>query len=98
MISWPFDGSASACAGPIEVWPWNGTSYSASMRVAALASPASMSPLTLGLGLDVGFAWRMNEKRFSDAGNGAVVGLLQFTFSRLAAAIACSSRSHTTAT
>ena len=39
--------------------PWNGTSYSASTTVAALASALSGSPVTAGFWLDVGVALRM---------------------------------------
>ena len=87
-----------ACAGANAVCPWNGTSYSASTTFAAPASAASGSPVTVGFWLDVGVALRMYAKRSSEVGNGAVAGFCQLTLSCLAALIACSSRSQTTAT
>ena len=50
------------------------------------------------LGLDVGVALRMYLYRFSEVGKGGVAGFCQLTLSCLAALIACSSRSQTTAT
>ena len=82
----------------MAVCPWNGISYSASTTFAALAKAASGSPTTLGCRLDVGVAFRMNLKRSSEVGNAAVAGFSQLTLSCLAAWIACSSRSQTTAT
>ena len=63
-----------------------------------LASAASGFPTTFGGGLDVGVALRMYVNRSSDVGNDGVAGFCQLTLSCLAALIACSSRSQTTAT
>src|SRR5688572_7943003 len=98
IVIWPFDGSAMAWAGPMAVWPWNGKSYSASMTFAALASAASGFPTTFGSELDVGVALRMYVYRSSEVGKGGVAGFCQWTLSCVAALIACSSRSQTTAT
>src|SRR5262245_19651907 len=98
MVNWPLEGSAIACAGPNAVWPWNGTSYSASMTFAAPANAVSTFPVSAGLGLDVGVALRMYLNKSSDAGKGEAAGFSQLTFSCLDAAIACSSLSQTTAT
>ena len=59
MVICPFDGSAIACAGPIATCPWNGTSYSASTRLAAAAIAASGLPATVGMPRLVGMAERM---------------------------------------
>ena len=53
------------------MWPWNGTSYSASITVAAPANAASVAPASTGLPVDDGVALRMYLKRSSDAGKGA---------------------------
>ena len=50
------------------------------------------------LWLDVGFAVRMYVNRSSEAGNGAVAGFSHSILICLAALMACSSRSQTTAT
>src|SRR5579864_8797298 len=97
-VIWPLDGSARACAGLIAVCPWNGTSYSASTTWAAPLKALSGFPTRIGLELDVGVALRMYLNKSSEEGKGAVAGFSQFTLSCLAALIACSSRSHTTAT
>ena len=75
-----------AWAGPRDVCPWNGTSYSASMTFAAPASAASGFPTTFGAALDVGVAPRMYLCRSSEVGNGAVAGFCQLTLSCRAAA------------
>src|SRR6516162_6727361 len=98
MVIWPFDGSAVAWAPAIAVCPWNGTWYSASMILAAPEKAASGFPSTIGLDAEVGLAPRMYSNRFSDAGNGALAGFSHVVLSWRAARIACSSRSHTTAT
>src|SRR3990167_8101802 len=98
IVSWSFDGSAMAWAGPIAVWPWNWKSYSASTTFAALANAASGFPTTFGSGLDVGVVLRMYLYRSSEVGKDGVAGFCQLTASCVAALIACSSRSQTTAT
>ena len=45
-----------ACAGPMAVWPWKGTSYAASITCAAVANAASGSPCTCGGEVEVGVA------------------------------------------
>src|SRR5579863_10264051 len=98
MVICPLDGSAIACAPEIAVCPWNGTSYSASITLAALEKAASGLPVTIGRDADVGVAARMKLYSSSEGGNGAVAGFSQVVLSCFAALIACSSRSQTTAT
>src|SRR6476660_9252593 len=99
MVIWPFEGSATACAGPMELCPWKGISYSASIVFAASANAPSTLPMLIGVWLDVGVVDRMYLKRPSEPfGSCGVDGFCQLHFSAFAAAIACSSRSQTTAT
>ena len=83
----------------MAVCPWNGISYSASTTFAAPANAASTLPMLIGVWLDLGVVSRMYLNRPSEpASSCGAAGFCQLHFSAFAAAIACSSRSHTTAT